>query len=225
MCFNMCAWCRYTRGRFERAQGGRFVHTHGWQGVIVSSAYQNLPTYGYHVIQKFTKETFGSFPLSSLRIDREQHVPDSSNHSLSLIKLFSFSCLEENKLLDCSVGLSPFCPSMTNDVNVSIATSLHQRVPLSGRVQNLSSPDTLCLTQNTFKITEYIHILVQKKTFAHTYTNTYSFTFTYLYICKYIFFQVVMNRHGHHNIRNGIVWAQTGHSTSTCTVSLHVIEL
>ena len=30
----------------------------------------------------------------SLRIDREQHVPDSSNHSLHLIKLFNFSSPE-----------------------------------------------------------------------------------------------------------------------------------
>ena len=32
----------------------------------------------------------------SLRIDREQHVPDSTNHSLYLMKLFSFSNLEGN---------------------------------------------------------------------------------------------------------------------------------
>ena len=25
MCFNMCAWCRYTRGRFESAPGGFFL--------------------------------------------------------------------------------------------------------------------------------------------------------------------------------------------------------
>ena len=42
----------------------RFERTHGGQGVIVSSAYQNLPTYGYHVIQRFTKETSGSSPFS-----------------------------------------------------------------------------------------------------------------------------------------------------------------
>ena len=34
-----------------------------------------------------------------------------------------------------------------------------------------------------------------------------------------------MNRHGRHNIRIVILWAQTGHCTGTCTVSLHVIEL
>ena len=29
-----------------------------------------------------------------------------------------------------------------------------------------------------------------------------------------------MNRHGHHNIRNGIVWVQTGHNTCTCTATV-----
>ena len=71
------------------------VHT-GVQAVIVSSAYQNLPTYGYDVLQRFTKETFGSYTFSVLRIGRKQHVPDSSNHSLHLIRLFSFSNLEGN---------------------------------------------------------------------------------------------------------------------------------
>ena len=38
----------------------------------------------------------------------------------------------------------------------------------SGRVHHLSSPDTLCLTQTFFKITEYIHILVHFKIhFSH----------------------------------------------------------
>ena len=36
---------------------------------------------------------------------------------------------------------------------------------------------------------------------------------------------VIMNRHGSHNIRNGTVCAQTGHSTGTCTATLCVIEL
>ena len=42
---------------------------------------------------------------------------------------------------------------------------------------------------------------------------------------KYIYVHVIMNRHGRHNIQNGIVWVQTGQSTCTCTVSLHVVEL
>ena len=39
----------------------------------------------------------------------------------------------------------------------------------------------------------------------------------------YIHIRVIMNRQGHHNIRNGIVWAQTGHSTGTCTATLCVM--
>ena len=72
------------------------MYTLGARVVIVSSAYQNLPTLGYHVLQRFTKETLGSFPFSSLRIGREQHVPDSSNHSPYLMKLSSSSYPEGN---------------------------------------------------------------------------------------------------------------------------------
>ena len=80
MCFNMCAWCRYTRG------------SRGSSLVLLTKI---CPTYGYHVIQRFHKENQWIFTIFSLRISREQHVADSSNHSLSLLKLFSFSCPEE----------------------------------------------------------------------------------------------------------------------------------
>ena len=42
---------------------------------------------------------------------------------------------------------------------------------------------------------------------------------------SYKYCRVIVNRQRHHNIRNGIMWAQTGHSTSTCTATLCVIEL
>ena len=44
----------------------------------------------------------------SLRTDREQHVSDSSNHSLFLVKLFVFSCSQGNKLPDCSIRFRSF---------------------------------------------------------------------------------------------------------------------
>ena len=44
----------YTRRRF-------WVYT---RVVVVSSAHQNLPTWGYHGLQKFTKVTFGSYTIS-----------------------------------------------------------------------------------------------------------------------------------------------------------------
>ena len=68
-----------------------------------------------------------------LRIGRRQHAPDSSNHSLYLIKLFNSSYPEgnfgRNQLLDGSISLSPLYPRMTNDLHVSTATSLHQSFP------------------------------------------------------------------------------------------------
>ena len=54
-------------------------------------------------------------------------------HSLYVIKLFNSSYLEGNfrgtQLLDSSIGLSPLYPSMTNNLHVSIAMSLHQNFP------------------------------------------------------------------------------------------------
>ena len=38
----------------------------------------------------------------------------------------------------------------------------------------------------------------------------------------YIYIYVFISRQGRKNIRNGIVWVQTSHSTCTCTDSLHV---
>ena len=89
MLFSMWAWCRYTRGRFESTHGKRFESTHGGhrQFCLQRTAHVGLslgPTGS-------PKVTTGCCPCSRLRKDREQHVPDSSNHSLCLIKLLSNS--------------------------------------------------------------------------------------------------------------------------------------
>ena len=154
-----------------------------------------------------------------MRTDWEEHGPDSSNHSLSLIKLFSFSCPEGNKLLDCSVGLSH-----------------HERCERQYRHE---PPPTCALRQGSpsFKSTHSLSYskhfpdhgiftctCTHKNTYAYTYSNTCSYTFTDLYIYKYLHIYKDIWRHGHHNIRNGIVWAQTGHGTCTCTATLCVIE-
>ena len=72
--FNMCAWYQYTQGPFECTHGSVFERTHVdllnghtesvlslHTDVIVSSAYQNLPTYGHHVLQRFNRETHGCY--------------------------------------------------------------------------------------------------------------------------------------------------------------------
>ena len=100
-------------------------------------------------------------PILSLRTGREQHVPDSSKHSLYLIKLLSCSYPEKNfggnHLLDGSISLSPLYTSFTNDLRVSIAVEpppeFHLTLPFSGKVHHLSGPNTYALTQTTLKIT------------------------------------------------------------------------
>ena len=124
--------------------------------------------------QRFTKRNFWIFPI--LKFENRSRTTCSRF-------LQAFALPDKAVQFQMSLGTqaarlvySPFSPSITNDVNVSIATSLHQRLPFSGRVHHLSSPDTLCLTQTTFKITEYIHI---QSTYKNTYT--YSYTFTKIY--------------------------------------------
>ena len=51
----------------------------------------NGPHMGYHVPQRFTKRNERILPILSLRIGRTRHVPDSSNHSLCLMKLLNSS--------------------------------------------------------------------------------------------------------------------------------------
>ena len=61
--------------------------------------------------------------------------------------------------------------------------------------------------------------------YAHMYLfmtvhNVFMFFATSLFFLKHI--HVIMHRHGHHNILNGIVWVQTGHSTYTFTATWFV---
>uniref|UniRef100_A0A0D3JBH5 Uncharacterized protein n=1 Tax=Emiliania huxleyi (strain CCMP1516) TaxID=280463 RepID=A0A0D3JBH5_EMIH1 len=74
---------------------------------IASSAYQKWPT-----------------------LNAPCFSPQASNHSLYLTKPLRSSYPEGNfggnQLLDGSISLSPLYPDSTNDLHVSIATSLHQ---------------------------------------------------------------------------------------------------
>ena len=123
MLFSMWAWCRYTRGRFEPTHGKRFESTHGGhrQFCLPTTAHVGLslgPT-------SSPKVTTGCCPCSSLRKDREQHVPDSSHHSLCLIKLLSNSycgeTLEGNSREMVRLVFRSHEKSITNDLRVSIS--------------------------------------------------------------------------------------------------------
>ena len=70
-------------------------------------------------------------PIQSLRIGEGRFDPRTSNHSLDLIQLAFHASYPEgnfggNQLLDGSMSLSPLYPDETNDLHVSIATSLHR---------------------------------------------------------------------------------------------------
>ena len=62
---HMCAWCWYTRGRFERTHGDALnLHT-GVQGGDRQICLPKFAHVGYHVLQRFTKEPLGPLPIVS----------------------------------------------------------------------------------------------------------------------------------------------------------------
>ena len=69
------------------------------------------------------------------------------------VNLFTFSYPEGNKLLDCSINLSHQNLSLTNNLLVNIATSLHENVPLSSTVHRLWDAAFHVLAKATLKIT------------------------------------------------------------------------
>ena len=110
MCFKMCAWCRYTRGRFERTCGGVFESTYGGgrrQFCLPRKVHVEFSLGPTEVHQRNP----WILHIFSLRMNREQHVSDSSNHSLHLIKPFNLSNIEGNfggdQQPDGSISLSP----------------------------------------------------------------------------------------------------------------------
>ena len=90
-----------------------------------------------HLHHGFTKVSTGSCPFWSMRAGRGEHVADSSNHSLYLIKVVQLQ-LSWGKQGERNVK---------NDLHVSIATRLHENMPLLGTVHHLSGPDMFALTR------------------------------------------------------------------------------
>ena len=167
--WNTCACGASTHGDVLNG------HT-GGRGGIVTSAYQNLPTQGYHLLQRFTKRNPWIQPIFwSLRIGREQHVPDSSVHSLYLMKLLSSSSpeghCEGNQPRDGSICLSPF-----SEIYRTICTSislLHQG-SLDVALLKIRSPSHNYTQQNT----THKHTYTQIHTFTHVYKHKTTCTYT-----------------------------------------------
>ena len=115
-----------------------------------------------------------SITLTFWALHRHKHVPDSSDHSLYLVKLLNSNSPEEhcegNQPPDGSICLSPPKPKF---------------------YERFARPSTLVSCM---------------------------FFFFFANI-SYEYLRAIVNRQRHRNIRNGILWAQTGHSTGTCTAT------
>ena len=100
-------------------------------------------------------------PFESLRTGGEQRVPDLSNHSLCLIKLFNSGYPQGNfggnQLLDGMISPSALMPKykerFARQYRYEPPPKFALMLPSSGIVQHLSGPDTYALTQTTLKIT------------------------------------------------------------------------
>ena len=197
MLFSMWAWCRYTQGRFESTHGKRFESTHGGhrQFCLPRKAHAELvlgPT-------SSPKVTTGCCPCSSLRKDREQHVPDSSNHSLYLIKLLSSSYPRET-LEGTSREMVRFVfRSHEKKYNRTICALVS--LEASTRV----SPDFALLTVRSPSFQTH-----------STYTNTYTCTYTYKYTCTCAQTHTQKHTHTHAHVHaHAHAHAQTQRQTQT----------
>ena len=205
MCYHMRAWCRYTRGRFESTHGGFWDGQTGERGgkegegsgVTVSSAnHETAHVELSRASERFTERNPWFLPIQGLRTSREQHVPESSNHSLYLIRLFSFSNLDRKLRRESAHTTHTITNTKTPHNTHTQHTHTHQPThpPTHGPTD---PPNTTHLSSSPP---------------TRTRTRTCTCTCTYKEKCC---LYVIMNRHGRNNIRNGIAWAQTSHGTFT----------
>ena len=231
MWYHLCAWCRYTRGRFESTHGG-FLDGHtgerreGGGGGEGREGHRQFcsPKFAHKLLrvsERFTERNPWFFPIQGLRTGREQHVPESSNHSLYLMEL----------LRDTAEGISTH--------NTHIRTNTYSPTHPTHRPTHHRSPPLppLPLPHAHAHANAHVHarVYVHARVLVYVcaYVDVYAFVCvcvyvydlpqwfhvcaTSLYLHMYKYFYVIMTRDGRHNIRNGIAWAQTGHGTFTRT--------
>ena len=122
-CFSTCARGAGTHGDVLNVHTGTLWTGHKGSSPILLT--KKSPRRVITCFRGSPKVTTGCCPCSSLRIDREQHVSDSSNHSLYLTKLLSSSYPGET-LEGTSREIEPSVfrsheTNITNDLRVSIS--------------------------------------------------------------------------------------------------------
>ena len=81
---------------------------------------------------------------------------------------------------------------------------------------------SVCVCESESVCVFHVYVRESVRVCAHVYF--YDLPHWYFFFCYiseniHIYIRVIMNRQGHHNIRNGIVWVQKGHSTCTWTAT------
>ena len=121
------------------------LHTRG-------SAYQKWPTWSSHLAPEVHQRNPWILSIFSLRIDREQHVPDSSNHSIYLMK----------------PAVRWFCLSFA------------AKPEYNERFARQYCYSTRFLL--TLRFSSFVHHLSDPKTRIHTYKDTHAHTYSHIYI-------------------------------------------
>ena len=122
--------------------------------------------------------------IFSLRMDREQHVPDSSNHSLHLIKLFSFSKIEGNfggnQLMVRLVShlLPPSSTTTPHTHNTTQHHTQHTETDTEERAREKTEKEERETEKETQPFSSLLHHLpgADMCVYIHTYIHTHKYT-------------------------------------------------
>ena len=194
MCYHMRAWCRHTRGRSESKHGGSLDGHTGRErggGVTVSSAHRNLDLGLSRASERFTERNPWISQIFSLRIGREQHVPESSNHSLYLMKLLS-SIYPGETLEGTSREMVRFVfRSNENKYSERFARWYLLKPPLEFL---LTLPCSRCV-HHLSRHTPHTHTYIHTHTYRHIHIDIYMYIYIYLYRHIHIYIYLYIYRH------------------------------
>ena len=135
--FGTDTWGRGRRG--ERGEGG------SPSVLLTKKSPRRVLTWPH----RFTERNPLILPIQGLRIDREQLVPESSNHSLHLMNLFIFSNLEESAhTTDTNTNTKTQTPTQQTQTPTQrhtqhtqhTHTHTHQHIPTDPPTQHHSPP-------------------------------------------------------------------------------------
>ena len=183
---------------YTRRLLGRTHWEEGWKEgevrrVTVSSAnHETAHVELSRASERFTERNPWFLPISGLRTGREQHVPESSNHSLCLIKLFSFSNLDGN-----SGGNQHTQHTVTNTKtlhnthNTHIHTNphTHHSPPLPSPLPHAHAHANAHVHACVY-VHARVYVYVYVNAFVIVYVNVYVYVHVYVFVYVYVYVYV-----------------------------------